>query len=752
MAAPHLTSDDEIACLAYQMSELATDVFSLTNTRPSSPVLRLNLRWSIGWTHICLSNLIIRKYGQEILEQILTKAGYPEGVTFDVQTYYDDTETMRIFRTAAGVLGLSVDDMWEMYGDFLVTYSCETGWQKMLFCMANNLQEFLDNLNSMHYFIDQIAFKSEMKGPTFQCEAFGENGLKLHYFSFRQGLFPIVKGLVRKAARTLFEMDVKVVMLERNQERRKSGMVEHVIFSIEPDENHRKGKRLAHKFRKIKTIEDLAAVEVPSMPLSLRDFKHIFPYHVCFNKQMVIDHLGIYLLREYGLENRKTLKVSDLLQMVQPSDIQLTYKNVLSYQNTLFIFQLKHHSRRNEVEQGSSEAFQQPLVLKGEMMPVNDGNSIIFICSPHVTTVRDILKFKLFISDMPIHDATRDLVMLNQSRICQMELNKKLEETMKKMKGMAEQLELKKAQTDQLLFEFVPPVIAQALRAAKPVPAQEFSECSVIFTDLPDFFTISVNCTPNEIIEVIANLFHRFDRLIDKHKGYKVLSLMDSYLIVGGVPNANQYHCEDSLNLSLGLLFEGRKVIVPKLNQPVRVRVGVHCGPVVAGIVSQQKPRFCVLGTTVNVAKSICGHSAPGQVLVSNAVRAVVTKHLQSIFVFTSHGYVDIAGGKVLTHYLEKNEKLSVWEIVDREKGPTDSIDGYKELHSEDGAVEWMEASNAAQCAKSIIDAMHPVPSRTKRALTRLQSVKRKFRTIQSNDSGISVGGPSVESTVCTIC
>lgn len=55
-------------------------------------------------------------------------------------------------------------------------------------------------------------------------------------------------------------------------------------------------------------------------------------------------------------------------------------------------------------------------------MAINGGNSIIFLCSPHVTTVRDILDLNLFISDMPMHDATRDLVMLNQSRICQMEL------------------------------------------------------------------------------------------------------------------------------------------------------------------------------------------------------------------------------------------------------------------------------------------------------------------------------------------
>ncbi|KJH52205.1 heme NO binding protein [Dictyocaulus viviparus] len=196
--------------------------------------------------------------------------------------------------------------MWEMYGGFLITYACETGWEKMLCCMANNLQdqmtttstsskrketshkellltdsakisfgtyynrdvdgvivgktslvkykvsmkEFLDNLNTMHYYIDQIAFKSEMRGPTFQCESVGVSSLRLHYFSHRQGLFPIVKGLVRQTAHVLFDMDVIINVVERSQERRKCGMVEHVVFSVEPDDKHRIDKILAYKFKR----------------------------------------------------------------------------------------------------------------------------------------------------------------------------------------------------------------------------------------------------------------------------------------------------------------------------------------------------------------------------------------------------------------------------------------------------------------------------------------------------------------------
>ncbi|KJH40876.1 hypothetical protein DICVIV_13163 [Dictyocaulus viviparus] len=130
-----------------------------------------------------------------------------------------------------------------------------------------------------------------------------------------------------------------------------------------------------------------------------------------------------HLLVEYGLADKKMVKLTELVQLVQPADIQqLTHKNILMYLNTLFIVQLKHHCKRGEIGKDSSKAFHQPLCLKGQMLPVNGGDSIMFLCSPNATSVREILSLNLFISDMPLHDATRDLIMLNQSRICQIEL------------------------------------------------------------------------------------------------------------------------------------------------------------------------------------------------------------------------------------------------------------------------------------------------------------------------------------------
>uniref|UniRef100_A0A0N4WIY8 guanylate cyclase n=1 Tax=Haemonchus placei TaxID=6290 RepID=A0A0N4WIY8_HAEPC len=448
--------------------------------------------------------------------------------------------------------------------------------------------------------------------------------------------------------------------------------------------------------------------------------------------------LYVHLLVEYGLADKKMLKLNELVQLIQPADIQqLTHKTIMANLNTLFIFQLKHHCKRNEVEKGSSEAFQQPLCLKGQMLPTCDGNYIIFLCSPYVTTVRDFVDLKLYLSDMPMYDATRDLVMLNQSRICQMELNKKLEETVRQLKALAEDLERKKQRTEHLLYEFVPAAIAESFRLGKPVPPQEYSECTVMFTDVPDFPTINGSY-------IIAALFKQFDHLIEKFECTKVLSLLDSYLVVSGAPNVNKSHVENMLNLALGTIFAGRNVIVPELNLPVRVRVGISCGSIVAGVVSHEKPRYCIFGHTVNVARQVCAYSLPGKILVTNSVRTTVSRQQGSPFVFRQHQPIECGPLKMLTHFLEKNEKLSVWEIAGVEKA-TQSIDGYKELHCTESDDPWEKMRT------NVIDAFRPGPSRSRRALLRLQAVKRKFRAAQSNDSGVSMSEPNLESTVCSV-
>lgn len=89
--------------------------------------------------------------------------------------------------------------------------------------------------------------------------------------------------------------------------------------------------------------------------------------------------------------------------------------------------------------------------------------------------------------------------------------------------------------------------------------------------DMPYFPIVNSQCAPKDIVILMTNLFHIYDRLIDLHECYKVLSIMDCYFIIAGVPKFVPDHADKILNLALGLVMEAKQIMVPQLNVPVLV-------------------------------------------------------------------------------------------------------------------------------------------------------------------------------------
>lgn len=108
----------------------------------------------------------------------------------------------------------------------------ESGWNELLRALSSDFRGFLDGLDSLHYFVDHVVYKAKLKGPSFRCEEQPDGTLHLHYYSRRQNLYPIVKGVVREAARRLFNTDVVIKVLDKKQEHGDSLLTEHVILSI----------------------------------------------------------------------------------------------------------------------------------------------------------------------------------------------------------------------------------------------------------------------------------------------------------------------------------------------------------------------------------------------------------------------------------------------------------------------------------------------------------------------------------------
>uniref|UniRef100_A0A8L8Q0Z7 guanylate cyclase n=1 Tax=Heligmosomoides polygyrus TaxID=6339 RepID=A0A8L8Q0Z7_HELPZ len=607
--------------------------------------------------------LVNRKYGREVWLKIVEMAKFEEGTESEIAHYYNDVETMRLVNSMANIIGIPVEEVWEAYGGFLIQFTMETGWDELLRAMASDLEGFLDSLDSLHYFIDHVVYQTKLRGPSFRCEPQLDGTLLLHYYSKRSGLYPIVKGVVREVARRIYDTEVIMKVQERKQEHLDAFVTEHVVFIISQVETGG-----AHPSRGISSkVEQLECSE---------DFSIAFPYHICFDKDLFIEHFGHYIRNAYPMAVRQETRVTDILELVHP-EVPFSYESILAFKNSLFVFKMRGegdivHSKKDEMK---------PILLKGSMVLVDGGNYILYISSVNVATVRELIERNLHISDMQKHDGTRDLIMLNQSRMSQVELNRKLEETTKSLKKMANELEIEKQKTDELLCELMPASIADALRQGKMVEASDFSDCTLLFTDIVTFTNICAKCTPYDVVTLLNDLYLRFDRLIELHDVYKVETIGDAYMVVGGVPDPCENHSERVLNVSIGLLMESKLVLSPITHKPIKIRVGVHSGPVVAGVVGMKMPRYCLFGDSVNIANKMEACGVPVKIHVSETAKANAINTNQN-FVFSDRGMTEIKGkGHMYTYFLERNDRKSVWELCARPRSGEQTIDGYMELH-----------------------------------------------------------------------
>ncbi|PIO63686.1 adenylate/guanylate cyclase catalytic domain protein [Teladorsagia circumcincta] len=189
-----------------------------------------------------------------------------------------------------------------------------------------------------------------------------------------------------------------------------------------------------------------------------------------------------------------------------------------------------------------------------------------------------------------------------------------------------------------------------------------------MFADVPNFQAMLPHSQPKEIVQMLNDLFHRFDRLVAMHQVYKVETVGDSYMTVGGIPDQIAEHAEMICHVAIGMLWEARSVAEPVSKKPLQIRIGIHSGPIIAGVVAVRMPRYCLFGDTVSTASLMDSNGQPGKIHCSDKTHKIATA--TGRFEFANRGTMYIKGkGEVETYFLLKSTKKSVWEIIGRERG-----------------------------------------------------------------------------------
>jgi class 3 adenylate cyclase len=184
-----------------------------------------------------------------------------------------------------------------------------------------------------------------------------------------------------------------------------------------------------------------------------------------------------------------------------------------------------------------------------------------------------------------------------------------------------------KKRSDELLLNILPAETAEELKETGTAKAKSFEKVSVLFTDFKNFTQASEKLTPEELVAEINHCYSEFDRIITKHGIEKIKTIGDSYMCAGGLPVPNETHPFDVINagLEIAAFIETTKQEKMAEGKPAfDIRIGIHTGPVVAGIVGIRKFSYDIWGDTVNTASRMESSGAVGKVNISGSTYELV--------------------------------------------------------------------------------------------------------------------------------
>ncbi|XP_054385320.2 guanylate cyclase soluble subunit beta-2 [Pongo abelii] len=622
-------------------------------------------------------------------------------------TMYDDIITIKLIQEACNILGVSMEAILKLFGEYFFQFCKMSGYDRMLRTLGGNLMEFIENLEALHSYL-ALSYQ-EMNAPSFRVERGADGKMFLHYYSGRGGLCHIVPGIIEAVAKDFFDINVTMDILDMNEEVERTGKKEHVVFLIVQKARRKMRKTKPKRLQDSQGIERdqealLAAflrmkekyLNVSSYPVKKfhwdvvrsivmfgkghlmntfepiyperlwieeKTFCYAFPFHIVFDESLRVKQAGVNSQKYVpGLQTQK-IQLDEYFSIIHP---QVTFNifSIRKFINSQFVLK----TRREMIPVAWQS--QTTLKLRVQMIWMESMRCMVYLCSPKFRSLQELEELNMHLSDIAPHDTTRDLILLNQQRLAEIELSNQLERKKEELRVLSKHLAIEKKKTETLLCAMLPKHVANQLREGKKVAAGECKSCTILFSDVVTFTNICTACEPIQIVNMLNSMYSKFDRLTSVHAVYKVETIGDAYMVVGGVPVPFGSHAQRVANFALGMRISAKEVIDPVTGEHIQIRVGIHTGPVLAGVVGDKMPWYCLFGDTVNTASRMESLGLPNKVHLSpTAYRALKNQGFEII----ERGEIEVKGkGKMTTYFLIQNLNATEDEIMGRSKTPLD--------------------------------------------------------------------------------
>merc|ERR1719447_997751 len=504
-------------------------------------------------------------------------------------------------KTAMKLLEMKDEEFYEGMGIYFVTLATDLGYGLMLQSIGRRFRDFFINLDNLHDYLKFTFLR--MKAPSFFIADETPEGMLMEYRSKRRGFQYYVQGQVKEISKN-FALEIKKLEIVLKKQ--------EVVFDTVVN-------TFEMKFENLGFNEMIAAKEArkdASMPIRAATLFEMFPFCVLFNPEMNVTMLGVALRMIIPKIIGEGL--SSWFELVKPL-VEFKWDVINSRINSMFELATQEEvDKLGKSEGSSSREFSSELMLldddvdktlhiKGQMVFMKEGDCMLFLACPMLPKLENLIWTGLFVNDLSMHDYSRDIMLATTQEQIQMKML--LDAAEKK----AAQLESQQKKLGEIMKK------ADDLTKGKSNEevCEAYEMVTMLFSDIVTFTVICSHLKPLQVVQLLNNMYTLFDFLCDQNAVYKVETIGDAYLIVAGCPVKAANHALKICDMAFDMM-DGIKILkVPGSGDDIHMRIGIHSGPVVAGVVGLKMPRYCLFGVNVGLTEKFEANSKPDRIHIS---------------------------------------------------------------------------------------------------------------------------------------